>query len=331
MKQLPYEEWLACIGDEIKLLLPKDVDYDVQISPTINHDGVTEDSVIIRKNQESIAPILYLKPYYLYQIKHQCSLTAIAQVIVNDYHYEIQNQDLNQIRQNLSFNWDSVKDKVFLCLVNMERNMNMLENAPYEMFGDMALVAKIKMYEVPDSLGTVFVNNQVLAYLGIDKDTLFQNAKENTPKLFPPKIRTMEEVIKNLTQESLEEAGITEESKIIAEMPMYIISNTYGTNGATVITYPGMEERLKDLLGGDFILLPSSTHEFMAIKRSDMPVKDAVEMVREVNATVVETPDFLSDAVYTLENGKCINLIEMENARSGEAESSLDVDTDLEM
>ena len=340
MKQLQYDEWLKYIKNEIQLLLPKDVGYQVQLDRRISNNGTSIDSVIIRRDNEAVSPAIRLKQYYDFQLSNQCSITAAAQMVVNDYQDAMQDNNvmqLNDMREDLhSLSWDFVKDKVFLRLISTEKNMELLRTTPYETFGDMALVARIKMLEMKDGIGTALVDNKVLDQMGIDKESLFEQAKENTPKLFPAKIENMAEKMLYMMYGS----NPPEEAKAMLEetneMPMYVVSNAYGMDGAAAVTYPGIEAQLKELLGGDFLLLPSSVHEFLAIKRTDIPVEAATEMVHEANATAVDAADFLSESVYTLKNGECINLtreMELENSISSELDNmqAMDEGMDLEM
>ncbi len=331
MRQLQYEEWLSYIIDEIKLLLPKDADYQVQIIHKLKNNGTTMDSVAIRKNNESIAPAIPLRQYYEYQ----WSISATAQLIVNDYQLFSQESNmelLQQAKDDLS-GWASVQDKVFLRLINMGKNIELLRSTPYEVFGDMALVARIKMFQNQDGMGTVLIDNRLLAEMGISKDTLFQQAKENTPKLFPVKIENMaEKLLKSMygSNPPEEMMDMLEETN---EMQMYIISNTSGMDGAAAVLYPGVEEQVRELIGGDFLLLPSSVHEMLAISKNDISVKHATEMVHEANASVVEAEEFLSNDVYTLKAGECINLtrqMELENSISTKLENMPDLDEGMD-
>ena len=46
-------------------------------------------------------------------------------------------------------------------------------------------------------------------------------------------------------------------------LPMYILTNSRQTNGASAILYPGVLSSLAKKLGGNMLLIPSSIHEFL--------------------------------------------------------------------
>ena len=52
-------------------------------------------------------------------------------------------------------------------------------------------------------------------------------------------------------------------------------------------------------MGGSFYLIPSSVHEFILIKDDGTPkAKDLNKMIKNVNETVLEPRDYLSDQCY---------------------------------
>ena len=91
---------------------------------------------------------------------------------------------------------------------------------------------------------------------------------------------------------------------------MYILSNTCGINGATVVLY---EDILKDFAGKiqeDVIILPSSIHEVLLVPNSKVhDIEEMKAMVEHINRTEVSKTDVLSDNVYLYSREK--NLMTM--------------------
>ena len=80
---------------------------------------------------------------------------------------------------------------------------------------------------------------------------------------------------------------------------MYVLTNTTGSLGAAALFYPDVKEKAGELLGGDYYILPSSTHEVILVPDSaDIDAKNLCDMVKQANRTVVEPNDILSDNVY---------------------------------
>ena len=53
-----------------------------------------------------------------------------------------------------------------------------------------------------------------------------------------------------------------------AKQEPYVVTNAMGINGAAVILYQNVLEKIADRLKGDYYILPSSIHEVLAIQCS---------------------------------------------------------------
>ena len=69
--------------------------------------------------------------------------------------------------------------------------------------------------------------------------------------------------------------------------------------GAGVIAYQNFMDEAAERVGGDFFILPSSTHEVLLVKDDgEANFRDLKAMVEEVNATQVALEEKLTDSVY---------------------------------
>jgi hypothetical protein len=80
---------------------------------------------------------------------------------------------------------------------------------------------------------------------------------------------------------------------------MYVLTNTSGSLGAAALFYPDVKDKAAELIGSDYYILPSSTHEVILVPDSaGINPKELCEMVKQANRTVVDEKDILSDNVY---------------------------------
>lgn len=79
---------------------------------------------------------------------------------------------------------------------------------------------------------------------------------------------------------------------------MYVVSNMQGEEGAAAICYPGMMERLTELVGGDFAILPSSIHEMLVVQTEGADLGKLEAMLNRVNREEVAPEDLLSNTLY---------------------------------
>ena len=80
---------------------------------------------------------------------------------------------------------------------------------------------------------------------------------------------------------------------------MYIITNSYYTNGAAAMLYPGVLARCADMLDGDIYIIPSSIHEVLFVKAgNEVDAKDIIECIILANKNIVKKSEKLSDNLY---------------------------------
>ena len=171
----------------------------------------------------------------------------------------------------------------------------------------MALVVSIALVDFSDEKGrsVVVVTKPLMEMYGIDEQQLFADAERNSLQYEPVVFTPLGQMIKDLIKaENLPDPA---DEGIIA----YIATNRSGFHGAFVVSYPDFCKDAAETLGGSFYLIPSSVHEFILIKDDGTPkAKDLNKMIKNVNDTVLEPRDFLSDQCYhydaktkTLETG----------------------------
>ena len=81
--------------------------------------------------------------------------------------------------------------------------------------------------------------------------------------------------------------------------PMFVLSNTGNHNGAAAVCYKDVLERFSQKIKDDLVVLPSSVHEIMLLPlQKSNNIESLREMVCDVNRTMLDQSEFLSDNVY---------------------------------
>lgn len=138
------------------------------------------------------------------------------------------------------------------------------------------------------------VTRKHLNIWGISKTQLFNDAVLSSSELNPALVMPMANMFVNM----LSKMDIPAEN-----MPdgngLIVITHENQIRGAAAILYPGVKKKVAELIGGDYFLMPSSVHEWLATPIHDFDsVNDISDIVKTVNMEVVEPEDFLSDHVY---------------------------------
>ena len=120
-------------------------------------------------------------------------------------------------------------------------------------------------------------------------------AVENTKRLFPPVVKTMSDVMRELFPPE-DSAFILNE--ILDEELMWIISNDRRINGAISMLYEDKLHKLALEVDDDLYIFPSSTHEVIAIRASMGDPYGYADMVAQINMTEVVLEERLSNQVY---------------------------------
>ncbi len=184
---------------------------------------------------------------------------------------------------------ESVREgRITYRLINRKRHASLLQTTPYIPYLDLAIVFYVLVEADSDQVKVMRIQDAHLKMWGITKEQLFATACQMTHRLLPASFRNMREVIETY----LPGAGR-------AEDPLYVLTNRMQLHGAAAILYPGQLQAIREQLGENFYVLPSSVHEVLVLPVSRALDKGTLRgIVRDINRTVVDPEDVLSDQVY---------------------------------
>ena len=270
---------------------------------TKNNDLVLT-GISIRSREVNIAPTIYMDDYYNDYKNGRPVMDIIAEIenIYDTYKLE-HNFNVNSITD-----FNHVQGKICYKLVNKDKNKELLSDAPYIQFHDLAIVFYVVVSEDSDRTGTITVRNNLMEMWGNpDINDLYRIAKNNTQKRYKGSVFNMIEIMGEIISHNVDniepnivddffEMNFTYEDNMI---PMFVATNNKKVNGAGVILYEGLLKAFAEKIGSDFYILPSSVHEVIFVPANgDMDVRYLIQMVKEVNATEVSPSEVLSDNVY---------------------------------
>ena len=194
----------------------------------------------------------------------------------------------------------TAKDNIIFQLVNTMQNEDMLRNMPHREFQDLSIVYRWVAGMDDKGIASAMINNSLAEELGMDEEQLFKAAAENTRRILPPAVKSMNEVMRDMFLAD----GMPKEMAdlMIGEMPqeqtMWVISNDRGINGAVSMLYEDKLHRLAENVQSDLYILPSSVHEVIAVSVNMGEPEELAQMVAEVNMDQVELGERLSNQVY---------------------------------
>lgn len=173
-------------------------------------------------------------------------------------------------------------------LVNTKLNENRDTLVRKPINDTLEIQYKIDVSDVTEG-GTVALDRVNLEKLGITEEELYSHAYENTVNKCPYELKSISSLIGDLI-------GFDD----VISPVMYVLTNSIRTFGASTILYKGIKEVLDNVVSPDHILIPSSIHEWIVVQ-SYLGDKDILQgMIREVNGSVLNPEDVLSDRPYKL-------------------------------
>lgn len=279
--------------------------YDVRIYKVLKNNSQELHSLVVRKEDNNIAPNIYLKPYYEAYLEG-VELDEIMDRLCLLY----LNCPVPVLDQKFSYTLEEMKPYIFYRLVSYERNEKLLASIPHLRYLDLAITFHCLVRDDEEGIGTIRITNEHMKLWEITPAKLRELAVRNTQKLFPATIRSMEEVLLGMLPDTLpdelkELKALTLDKHNVTDieqqppMKMYILTNRKGINGASCLLYKDVIRTFARQLKSDLYLLPSSIHEIILIPRDrDMKLDTLSRMVEEVNRTQVADEDVLSDHVY---------------------------------
>ena len=255
----------------------------------------TLDGLSICEDGRNISPTIYINDMYKrYQNCGDLEETLMAACDFMAQAYEnIPPITAESIMENAN-------EKIVFQLINTEQNKSFLEKLPHREFQDLSIMYKVVLKQDSEGIHSTNVTNELAERLGMSEEELFKCAAENTKRLFPPIVRSMNDIMKEMFAKDGMPPELTD--MIISEIPpeqtMWVISNNKGINGAVSMLYENELHELAERLETDLYILPSSVHEVLAVSTDLGSPEMLAQMVVEVNMQEVSLDERLSNQVY---------------------------------
>ena len=197
-------------------------------------------------------------------------------------------------------NLEGAKDNIVFQVINTLQNEDMLRDMPHREFQDLSIIYRWVVKVDENGIQSSAIRNNLAEQLGMNEEQLFKCAVENTRRIFPPTVKSMNDVIREMFISDGMPAEVAD--MMIGEMPedkmMWVISNDRGINGAGSMLYEDNLHKLAMKFETDLYILPSSVHECIAVSTNVGDPYELAEMVSEINMGQVALEDRLSNQVY---------------------------------
>ena len=259
----------------------------IEVHQVYKNNGICLHGISILEDNKTIAPNIYIDNYYQRFILGDMCISQIVLEIAN----QNDNIKITSI-EPFEWKWEVIQDKVYCKLINKDANEERLRNIPHKEYLDLAITARVIHGLDEDGVSSAEVDYKTLQMLDITEEELFKQAMHNTEKIFPLEIQSILDVMAQYL-------NLEEELRNVNEIvPLYVLTNSKGINGATAMLYSNALKNMADDLDvTELYIMPSSIHETIIMIGND-DVSFMKGMVLDANRNTVSKMDWLSDSVY---------------------------------
>ena len=261
-------------------------------------------AISVRKRGGNLAKNIYLEQYYE-KYKEGYEMDRIIDDILMEAVKDTEitnNEYVTKVLKSIS-DYEQIKEKITIRLINRDMNQKYLEDKIYKAYLDFAIVFQIIIVGPDTDMATICISKQMFEKWGVSLEELYTRALENSENLLPANIRGIEDVIMGMMdnmEQGASDLGI-EESLSKMTTPLYVLTNISKNKGAATIMYNNV---LKDFaisnLVEEVIIIPSSTEEVLLIpKKAELDISESMckDMLLGVNDTI-EADIILSNNIY---------------------------------
>lgn len=242
----------------------------------------------------SVSPTLYINHMYEHYLETE-NLQEVLQSAARRM-----DMAFKEMPEVGDVNLEGAKDNIVFQVINTLQNEDMLRDMPHREFQDLSIIYRWVVKVDENGIQSSAIRNNLAEQLGMNEEQLFKCAVENTRRIFPPTVKYMNDVIREMFISDGMPAEVAD--MMIGEMPedkmMWVISNDRGINGAGSMLYEDNLHKLAMKLETDLYILPSSVHECIAVSTNVGDPYELAEMVSEINMGQVALEDRLSNQVY---------------------------------
>ena len=270
--------------------------YEASVSEVVKMNDEKLYGVTLMTERSDAAPTCYIDGAYE-EYKDGCeTLDSIADELIRQADV-LQPYPEGIPTKMQDFSFDAVRDKLSIRVAEIQRNKEFFEKTPYkkDYFGlGLGMIADINF----NGEYRTAVNEQLMEKFnseGHSKAEVLMTALRNASKINPPKFSYITDAMFGCSKNLLDDKDYDWEN----DGSMFVLTNERGIFGASALFYPGVIDRISEILGVGFYILPSSVHEVIILPDiGQYNAEDLKNMICEANRTVVKPNEVLSDNVW---------------------------------
>lgn len=309
---MSYDEFKENFFKTLENLLPEGFTPEIR-SVKKNNNVVLDGIAVYKKDADiKISPVVYLNNLYADFQHFHGGMEDFAKNVRDEYF-------MRNLEINTDFIHEFQPERLFIRVVNAERNKNIMMECPYQKEGDFLLTYRMWAFHDENGIASFIVTNQMMKQYGITKEQLHNMAMLNTQKEFPLRFETMTNRIFGIATGIESHGNFMIDVKPEDKMEPHVLTNQENMNGATVLFYPEVKEALSRQFEEGYYVIPSSIHEVLILSADTVNGKKdekfLTEMIRGVNKSDVMPDEILSENLYRVDSDCKLRKVSLEQER----------------
>ncbi len=284
-------------------------EYEVYEETIIKNNSINLEAITVYKSDCRVSPNFYVKDLYNCYRKG-IAIEEICDWILKKYFKSIKEKEFD----NIDLSFEHNKDNIVMKLVSKDMNSAILDTIPHWEYLDLCVSFHLVISVKDNSVSSMRITNDLFDTFKEEDSTLnteklLKLARKNTERILPACIYKMDDFLQMLfTRKDLSECKLSE---VDIKKDILVVSNKYQINGATSILYESVIKKLAKIFKKGFFLIPSSVHETIIINDNMIDIHNMIDMIKDVNHTVIKPQEILSDSLYYYDiNKKQMKIIE---------------------
>lgn len=288
MIALSYEVFCQKFTEQVQVMLGEN--YALKREQAIGYNATQKDVFLVHKKESCCMPRFDLGAYYENYIEG-IKIEELAKKVV--FAVTSENLPTEETIKEM-FCKEQIQERVIVRVFNRKANEQLLKEMPYLPFLDLAITFHLLIEEGKDGTKSVRITKKIWEeYIELPLLEMYRQALCNTERLFPAHMEQLETILQ------ISENGVNS--------GLFIVSNQYGIYGAAALLYNGIQEKMEQVLGGRYYVIPSSVHEVLVIQETDVPDVELLKnTILEVNRTQVGAEDILSNQLYRFDGQQLV-------------------------
>lgn len=252
--------------------------------------------LLFMKEGLECAPTFYVEDFYK-AYKEGIPITDLSHEAIEA---AARSMDLAGLIAHNTYEMFGDTERIRVRLLNKVKNRNYLKGIPCRELG----CGFVYIAEIIHGEYRAVITEDVMKDYGLAADELFDIAVRNTVKNLPALMQDLAESVINGPAECVNLLEQPAGTLAAGAGPAFVLTNSSLYWGAGALFYPGVIDRIHELLDGDFYILPSSVHEMIIARAEGQDPQQLVDLIRSANRSVVDDNDVLADDLFICESGE---------------------------